>query len=68
MHLSNTTLALLAIVPVAGYYLVRLLRWYRVEQLKRYPRLEPDAVWGHLKWMGDVGKKIPPGGHSGMFS
>lgn len=62
---SNTMLAVVGLLIAAVVYLWRLLRWYRIEQFKRYPRIQPDPIWGHLKMMGEAFKRVPKGAHSG---
>lgn len=62
---SNTFVAVLAIGVAGVVYLWRLITWYRVEQFKAYPRIQPDAFWGHLKLIGQAMKELPKGANSG---
>lgn len=66
---ARIALAVLAIVPLVLYHAYSLLRWYRVEQLKAYPRLRPDSIWGHLKDVGEAmnGGKGREGQNDGML-
>jgi cytochrome P450 len=39
---------------VLGTYLVRKIRWARLEQYKSIPQIKIDGLWGHLKLMGEL--------------
>jgi hypothetical protein len=60
---------LIPIVPVLAWLLYKVLRYYRIEQLKGIPRLKPDLIWGHLKVVGEYIAKMEKekkGAHEGI--
>jgi hypothetical protein len=62
---SSTLVTIISIISAALFYLYRLVRWHRIEQLKAYPRLKPHLIWGHLKWVGNTLKYLPKNAHKG---
>lgn len=59
---------LVAAFAVLGSYLYHKIRWWRLEQFKDIPHVQPDGFWGHLKLMGEMMGSARKNAHPGMFS
>lgn len=55
-------------LPFLLWFLYLRLRYYRMEQLKGYPRLKPDLIFGHLKAIGEEYAKGDKNRHVGRFN
>lgn len=54
---------LITVLAVLGTYLVRKIRWARLEQFKNIPQIKPSGFWGHLKLMGELTAASRKGSH-----
>jgi len=57
---------LLTAFAVLATYLVRKIRWARLEQFKNIPQVKTSPVWGHLKLMGELMSSGRKDAHPGM--
>jgi hypothetical protein len=57
---------LLAAFAVLGSYLIRKIRWWRLEQFKSIPQIKPDGFWGHLKLIGELMGSARENAHPGL--
>jgi hypothetical protein len=58
---------LLTAFAVLATYLVRKIRWARLEQFKNIPQIKPSGFWGHLKLMGELMSSGRENAHPGLF-